>query len=334
MKSLIQKLVEIPAPSGYENQICQVIREEIEPLGVEIHIDALGNLIANRREAHSKGKKIMLVAHMDEIGIMATHVDEDGFVRFTTLGGVKPVNCGGGRVRFLNETVGVIGLEVTSTNHEIPDIEHMFIDVGATNAKNCPVKLGDVAAFERPFTDLGERLVSKAMDDRVGVAILIETIRQLDKSPHEVIFVFSVQEELGLRGATAAAFGVEPDLGLAVDVTRTGDTPKGLRMDVSLGKGPAIKIRDSGMLSDPRVVEWMIKTAERAGLPYQREILETGGTDAQAIQLSREGVPAGCLSIPCRYIHSPSEMIDIEDVQNGVHLLIELLKGAAKLKNE
>jgi endoglucanase len=334
MKSLIKKLVEIPAPSGFENQIRQLIREEIESLGVETRIDALGNLIVNRVKAHPKGKKIMLVAHMDEIGVIATHVDENGFVRFTTLGGVKPVNCGGGRVRFLNGIVGVIGSERTATNHEIPEIEQMFIDVGATNPKNCPVKLGDVAAFERPFTDLGERLVSKAMDDRVGVAILIETIRQLDKSPHQVIFVFSVQEEIGWRGATTASFGVEPDLGLAVDVTRTGDTPKGLRMDVSLGKGPAIKIRDSNMISDPRVVDWMIQTAEGADIPYQREILEIGSTDARAIQLSREGVPAGCLSIPCRYIHSPSEMVDIRDIQNGVHLLIELLNGVVELKNE
>ena len=331
MKSLIQKLVEIPAPSGYETQIRQAIQAEIEPLGVEIRIDALGNLIATRGKPTLKGKKIMLVAHMDEIGIIATHIDNDGFVRFTTLGGVRPVNCGGGRVRFLNGTIGVIGSERTATNNEIPEIEQMFIDVGATNPQSCPVKLGDVAAFDRPFSDLGERLVSKAMDDRVGVGVLIEIIRKLDQSPHQVVFVFSVQEEIGLRGATAASYGIDPDLGLAVDVTRTGDTPKGLRMDVSLGKGPAIKIRDSGMLSDPRIVDWMIQTAEKSDLPFQREILETGGTDARAIQLSREGVPAGCLSIPCRYIHSPSEMVDMRDIQNGVHLLIELLSSPVEL---
>ena len=331
MKSLIQKLVGIPAPSGYETQIRQAIQAEIEPLGVEIRIDALGNLIATRGKPTLNGKKIMLVAHMDEIGIIATHIDNDGFVRFTTLGGVRPVNCGGGRVRFLNGTIGVIGSERTATNNEIPEIEQMFIDVGATNPQSCPVKLGDVAAFDRPFSDLGERLVSKAMDDRVGVGVLIEIIRKLDQSPHQVVFVFSVQEEIGLRGATAASYGIDPDLGLAVDVTRTGDTPKGLRMDVSLGKGPAIKIRDSGMLSDPRIVDWMIQTAEKSDLPFQREILETGGTDARAIQLSREGVPAGCLSIPCRYIHSPSEMVDMRDIQNGVHLLIELLSSPVEL---
>jgi endoglucanase len=145
-------------------------------------------------------------------------------------------------------------------------------------------------------------------------------------------YVFSVQEEVGVRGATVAAFGVEPDLGLAIDVTATGDTPKGHRMEVRLGKGPAIKIRDAGMLADPRVIQWMVQTAEKAKIPYQREILEFGGTDARAIQLSRSGVPAGVLSIPCRYVHAPSEMVDMEDVENAVKLLIYLLQTAPNLE--
>jgi endoglucanase len=207
----------------------------------------------------------------------------------------------------------------------------MFIDVGATSRKDCPIQIGDVAVFERPFSDLGNRLVSKAMDDRIAVAIMIETLRQLKETPHDLFFVFTVQEEVGLRGATTAAFGVDPDLGLAVDVTMTGDTPKGVKMDVSLGKGPAIKVKDSAMLADPRIVNWMIEAAQKAKIPYQLEILERGGTDARAIQLTRAGVPAGCLSIPCRYVHSPSEMVDLGDVENAVRLLVALLDKPVSL---
>jgi endoglucanase len=193
------------------------------------------------------------------------------------------------------------------------------------------VRIGDVAAFERPFIDLGDRLVSKAMDDRIGAAVIIEVLRALNVSPHQLFFVFSVQEEVGLRGATTAAFGVDPDLGLAVDVTGTGDTPKGRKMEVGLGKGPAIKVRDSGMLADPRVVDWMVKTAEKDRIPYQLEILEGGTTDARALQLTRAGVPTGCLSIPTRYIHSPSEMVAYGDVQNAVRMLVELLSRPVQL---
>jgi tetrahedral aminopeptidase len=144
--------------------------------------------------------------------------------------------------------------------------------------------------------------------------------------------VFSTQEEVGLRGATTAAFGINPDLGVAVDVTMTGDTPKGARMEVSLGQGPAIKVRDGGMLSDPRVVRWMVETAEQANLPYQLEVLEGGTTDARAIQLVHAGVPVGCVSIPTRYVHSPSEMVDYDDVQNAVRLLVALLGAPVQLK--
>jgi endoglucanase len=229
-------------------------------------------------------------------------------------------------VRFLNGASGVIGVEREAVNGSLPALDEMFIDLGASGRENCPVHLADVAAFERPFADFGDRLVSKAMDDRIGVAILVETLRRLQEPAHTLYFVFSVQEEVGIRGATTAAYGLDPDLGIAVDVTDTGDTPKGIKMDVSLGKGPAIKVRDSGMLTDPRLVDLLVSTARKAGIPYQLEILERGTTDARAIQLTREGVPAGCISIPCRYIHSPSEMVDYADVQNAVNLLVELLK--------
>lgn len=336
MKSLIQKLTSIPGPSGYEKDIRQAIGDEIEPAakkaGWPVRVDALGNLIVNTPLPAKGGKKVMLVAHMDEIGLIATHVDEDGYVRFTTIGGVRPLSCVGGHVRFTNGATGVIGQENITQPNQTPTIEQMFIDLGVKDRKSSLVKVGDVAAFDRPPIDLGKRMVAKSMDNRVGVAILIETMRQMKSTPHQVFFVFSAQEEVGVRGATTAAFGIDPDIGLAVDVTRTGDTPKGIKMEVSLGKGPAIKVRDAGMLADPRVVDLLVQTAVKAKIPYQMEVLEAGGTDARAIQLTRAGVPAGCLSIPCRYIHSPSEMVDLDDVSNTVRLMLAFLNNPINLK--
>lgn len=331
MKQLIQKLVETTGPSGYEQAVRDLVRKEIEGSVDEMRVDALGNLIARKGQKTDGGLKVMISGHMDEIGVIVTHIDEKGFVRFTTIGGVRPHTCIGGRVQFLNGTRGMIYMERLENPSGLPGIENLFIDVGCSSREDCPVKVGDLAAFDRPFMDLGDRLVSKAMDDRISVAVMIEAVRQIQNTPHELYFVFSTQEEVGLRGATTAAFGVDPDLGLSVDVTGTGDTPKGARMAVSLGGGPAIKVRDGGMLSDPRVVRWMVETAEKAGLPYQLEVLEGGTTDARAIQISRAGVPAGCLSIPTRYIHSPSEMVDYNDVQNSVKLLVELLSKPVDL---
>ncbi len=333
MKPLIQKLVETQGPSGYEGQIRAVVRQEVEAHADSIEVDALGNLIVKKGEGSSGGIKIMLAAHIDEIGVMATQVDENGFIRFTTLGGVRPFTCVGGRVRFLNGVSGVISMEPPDDLTKMPTFEQLYIDVGLSTSQDAPVRIGDVGTFERPFLDLGNRLVSKAMDDRIGAAVLIETLRQVKDSPHQLFFVFSTQEEVGLRGATTAAFALDPDLGLSVDVTGTGDTPRRskVRMEVSLGKGPAIKVRDGGMLADRRVVDWMVRAAEKQGLPYQLEILEGGTTDARAMQITRAGIPAGCLSIPCRYVHSPSEMVDYKDVQDAVQLLVELASNPVQL---
>lgn len=334
MKKLIEKLISTPGPSGYETQIRAVVRAEVETFADEIKVDALGNLIVKKGSATRSGdaKKIMLAGHMDEIGVIATHIDENGFIRFSNIGGVFPRYVPGGRVRFLGGTLGVIGTELVSDAYKVPTLDKMFIDVGATSREDCPIQVGDVAVFERPFLDFGNRLVSKAMDDRIAVAVMISALRQIKKTPHELYFVFTAQEEVGVRGASTAAFGIDPDLGLAVDVTTTGDTPKGVKMEVSLGKGPAVKVKDAGMLADPRVVNWMVETAQKAKIPYQLEILERGGTDARAIQLTRAGVPAGCLSIPCRYVHSPSEMVDLGDIENAVKLLVELLSKPVSLK--
>jgi len=333
MKQLIQKLTDTFSPSGYESAIRDVIRAEVESLADDLRVDALGNLIV--RKAPTKGvaaaKKIMIAAHMDEIGIIASHIDGNGFVRFSGIGGVYPRNLPGGRVRFFNGTPGVIGIEPTDKPGDSQPLEKCYIDVGANSNKNHPIKIGDVAAFERPFLDMGDRLVAKSMDDRIGCAVAIEALRALKSTPHEVFFVFTTQEEVGTRGAETSAYGIDPDLGFSIDVTGWGDTPgqKGFSMD--LGKGPAIKIKDGGMLSDPRIVNWMIRTAEKAHLPYQREVLLGGTTDARAMQLVRAGVPVGCISIPCRYVHSPSEMVDYNDVQNAVKLITALLSAPVDL---
>jgi tetrahedral aminopeptidase len=331
MKSLIQKLVETPGPSGFEYAIRDVIREEIADAADEIRVDALGSLIAMKGTKTEDGMRVMISAHIDEIGLMVTHIDANGFVRFTNIGGINPLTCYGGRVLFMDGTQGVIGMDGIEQG-KLPKLSDLFIDVGATSKENCPVKVGDVCGFERPFLDLGKRMVAKSMDDRIAAAIAVEALRQLDQTPHEVHFVFSTQEEVGLRGATTAAYGVDPDVGFAVDVTRSGDTPRlSTKMATALGDGPAIKVRDSSFIADPRLVEWMIKAAEEAEIPYQLEVLEAGGTDGRAIQLTRSGVPAGCVSVACRYIHSPSEMVDSDDVENAVKLLVKLLSEPINL---
>lgn len=334
MRPLIQKLTETFSPSGCETAIREVIRAEITPFVDEIRVDPLGSLIARRAakaSASGKQKRIMLAAHMDEIGLMATHIDENGFIRFTGVGGIRPAALTGSRVRFMDGRPGIIGTDRITDINRAPSLEQCYIDVGASSRKDCPVSVGDVCAFDRPFVDLGKRLVAKSLDDRIGCAVLIETLRRLKTSPHELFFVFTTQEEVGTRGAATSAFGVDPDLGLAVDVTTTGDTPKSANMSVSLGAGPAVKVKDSGMLADPRIVEWMVRTAEKARIPCQREVLEAGSTDARAIQLTRAGVPAGCLSIPSRYVHSPSEMVDYDDVENAVKLMTALLSAPVDL---
>ncbi len=331
MKSLIKSLVETPGPSGFEYKIRDVIREEIGDAADELRTDALGSLIARKGSKSEEGLRIMISAHIDEIGLMVTHVDDNGFVRFTNIGGVSPLTCIGNRVLFMDGTQGVIYVDGLDRG-KMPKLSQLFIDVGATSKDDCPVSVGDVCGFERPFMDLGKRMVAKSMDDRIAAAVAIEALKRLESTPHEVHFVFSVQEEVGLRGATTAAFGIDPDLGLAVDVTRSGDTPRPTtKMATALGDGPAIKVRDSSFIADPRVVDWMINTAEDAGIPYQLEVLEAGGTDGRAIQLTRGGVPAGCLSIVCRYVHSPSEMVDTDDVENAVTLLVKLLSEPVNL---
>ena len=328
MKDLISKLTGTFGPSGAEEQIRDVIRAEIEPLADEVRVDPLGSLIVHK-QGSGTGKRILLDAHMDEIGVMVSYVDEKGFARMTRIGGVFPLYCVGGRVAFADGTVGVIGLEGKRRDpNKLPSLDELYLDVGATSRDDCPVSVGDQAMFVRPFVVQGTHLISKAMDDRIGCAVLIETLRRLKSTPNDLYFVFAVQEEVGLRGSRPSAYGIDPDMAIAVDVTTTGDTPESRPMAVELGQGPAIKVKDSGMIAHPAVRDLMVQQAKKAGIPYQLEILERGTTDAAAMQLVRAGVPAGCLSIPCRYVHSPSEVVDERDVENSVRLLLEIVQAA------
>ncbi len=330
MKPLIKKLTETISPSGYEGEIREVIMDEIKEFADEIRVDALGNLIARKG---SGGKKIMLAAHMDEIGLIVNHVDENGFARFSPVGTFLPHTLVGARVRFLNGAYGVVGAEYlkVETQKKLAPLDKMFIDTGATSPKDSPVKIGDVAALERPFHDLGKRLIAKSMDNRVSVAALIETMRELKSTAHEVYFVFTTQEEVQVRGAITSAFEIAPEIGIAIDICPVGDTPDSAKKEVSLGKGVSIKIKDPLMIADPRIVSWMIKTAEKAKIPYQREVSTLGSTDARAIQVAGVGAMAGGISIPCRYVHSPSEMVDYDDVKNTVKLLLALLEKKIEL---
>jgi putative aminopeptidase FrvX len=327
VKPLIRKLTEAYGPSGREADLRQIVRSEIKGQCDYISEDALGNLIGVVKAKSKSGRRIMLAAHMDEIGLIVSHVDERGFARVAPIGGVFPLYCSGSRVRFAAGQTGVIGIDGREDEKRVPSLGDLYVDVGAADRAACPVRVGDLAVFDRPFTEAGNRLIAKAMDDRIGVAVLIETMRRLKRTLHEIQFVFTVQEEVGLRGARTSAFHLDPEIALSVDVTLTGDTPRCRPMAVALGKGPAVKVRDGGMIADPRVVEWMTGTAAAQKIPCQLEVLEHGTTDASMIQVSRAGVPSGCLSIPTRYVHSPSEMVDLADVENSVKLLQAMLQG-------
>jgi len=332
VKELIRKLVESFGPVGFEDEVRALIRAEIKDFADEIRVGKLGDLIAIKK-GRSGGQKIMLVAHMDEIGLMVTHVDKRGFLRVAPLGGVFPLYSVGARVRFADGRLGVLETDRREDTSKAPTLDQLYIDVGATSQDDCPVKVGDVAIFHQGLENVGDRLIAKSLDDRIGCAILIETLRRLKQTPHEVYFVFSVQEETTSAGARTTAFSIDPDIAIAVDVTGTGDTPKAQPMAVEMGKGPAIKVRDAGMIADPRVKNWMVQRAEAAKIPYQLEIFRLGTTDVQAVQTVREGVPSGGVVVPARYVHSQVEMIDLADVENTVKLLVELLKKPIVMSN-
>ncbi len=332
MKELIRKLVEAWGPSGYEHHVRQLIREEVTDLVDEVRVDPLGNLICR---VGSGGPKVMLAAHMDEIGVMATYAEKNsGYLRFTGIGGLNHATLVGNRVKFEDGTIGVISAH-DPWNSSRPELDDFYIDVSDGSGEN-PIKPGSPAIFWREMETRGSRIVAKSLDDRIACAITIETLRNLKrgkkkKLPNEVYAVFTVQEEVGLRGARAAAYGINPDVALAIDVTSTGDMLKASKMGVQLGGGAAIKVHDPGLVVPPAVRDWMVNRAEADGVKYQLELLPGGTTDAAAIQTARAGVPSGCLSIPTRYLHTTSETVDLHDVEACVQLLTGLLSHPVKL---
>ena len=332
MKDLIKRLTETYGPSGSEEPIREQIKKEIRGLADSTAVDTLGNLIAVKR---GRGAKVMVAAHMDEIGFIVTHIDQHGYLRISNIGGIYLHNIISQRVVFANGTIGTINEERAENPSDAKRMDKMYIDIGAGDKKEAEAKVavGDVAGFHRPCEFLGSRVIAKAMDDRIGCAIMIEVMKRLKKCPNEVHFVFTTQEEVGLRGATTAAFGVTPDVGIAVDITGAFDTPdeKPLLPSV-LGQGAAIKVKDAGMLAHPAVKKLMVDTAKANRIPYQFDILEGGTTDGAAIYKTKSGIPTGVISVPTRYAHSPSEMVDMIDVQACVDLLVKLLQLDLKKK--
>jgi endoglucanase len=307
-----------------------LIEAEVKDLADDITVDPLGNLICRVGKG---GTKVMIAAHMDEIGVMTTYVEpQSGYLRFANVGGLLHTSLIANRVQFEDGTMGVINVQDAwgSARTSVPNLENFYIDVsdGSSAGK---VQPGMPGVFAQRMEQRGTRLIGKAMDDRIGCVVAIEAMRRLNKkTKNEVYFVFTVQEEVGLRGARPAAYSVDPDVAIALDVTGTGDEIRNRKMAIKLGAGAAIKINDPGLVVPPAVRDWMIERAEKDKIAYQRELLSAGTTDASGIQMARAGVPSGCISIPCRYIHTTSETVDTRDVEACIALLTGLLKNPAK----
>ncbi len=332
MKNNIKALTEIIAPSSYEMPVADYLEKQLKGKGLKISRDVMGNLIARRP---GKGRKIMLAAHMDEIGFMVKHIDKNGFLRFTVVGGIYPHNIVNTRVKFVSGIEGVIGIEEKDYKYkDILPVSKMFIDIGAADKKAAEkiISIGDLAAVKDDFSDMGSRIASKALDDRIGCYMLLELAKKKIKGNNDIYYVFTVQEEVGVRGAKTSAFSIDPDLAIAVDVTSTGDTPECELMDVHIGKGPTIKVKDNGLIVKRKVLDYMTNIANKNKIPYQLEILEHGATDAYAIHMTKSGVLTGVVSIPTRYIHSCSELIDLDDVKNGIKLIEKIVEDDIKKK--
>lgn len=321
---LLKKLCTVTAPSGHESALHEIITGQIKDYVDEIATDALGNLIAHKK---GKGKRLMIAAHTDEIGIIVTYIEENGFIRFHNIGGMRALYALTQRVRFLNGTVGIVFYDMEKEIDKLKT-DDLYIDIGAKNKEEAQklVQIGDVAGFLGEFTEQNGCVFSKSLDDRAGCYVLIEALKAVKNSENDIYAVFTSQEELGLRGAAASAYSVNPDIGIAVDVTDTGDMLGSPQMEVKIGGGAAIKIKDSRSISSPKVVEFLKKIARSRGISYQLEVLVRGGTDAGAIHLTRGGVPTAALSIPTRYIHSAGEMVCKDDLSACIDLLAAVME--------
>ena len=322
----LTEMASIVSPSGNEGDMADYLESFCRKAGLPACRDAIGNLIVRRE---GTGKKIMLCAHMDTIGMMATYIEPSGHIRFANIGGLNHREILYAPVVFKNGTTGVIARDDATKPADL-GLQSLFIDIGAADKAEAEahISVGDTAAYSAvPFLS-GKRVFGPYMDNRIGVAVLMGVMDELVDCDNDIYFVFSAQEEVGLRGARTAAYTIDPEYAIAVDVTDTGDNPDPKpKMAVKLGGGPAVKIMDRSVICHSEVVAALENCAVSSGIAFQREVLEAGGTDAGAIHVSREGVKTGAISIPERYIHTPSECVDLGDADGAVRLLKAFLEN-------
>jgi len=344
VRDLLRKLSNAHGVSGSEGSVLDIVKKELRRHVDEIYSDPMGNLITVKK---GNDFRIMLAAHADEIGLAVKSIDEKGFIRFVTLGGWYNPTLYNQRV-ILHGThgpvTGVLGGKPPHKMDEeekkkMPRVEDLFIDVGACSkddAISLGIEIGTPVTIDRQVADLANgRMTGKAFDNRAGVAMLIRTLQEA-KSPYTIYGVFTVQEEVGLKGAKTSAFSISPDCAVATDVTFPGDHPGIDKNDVpvEMGKGPIITIMDAsgrGLIASRSMVDWLKKTAADHDILVQLEVGSGGTTDATAIHLEKGGIPSTTLSIPTRYIHSPVEVLDVKDIEDGVRLLVQALKVKPKL---
>lgn len=330
--TLLAKICETPGAPGYEKEIRQLILQEIKGLVDEVELDNMGNVYAIKRGKSSK--KVMIGAHMDEIGFIVTHIDDNGFIRFHTLGGFDPKTLTAQRV-IIHGKKDIMGVMAAKPIHVMtqeernknPKTTDFFIDTGRSKEEvDSLVTIGNPITRERSFIEMGECVNGKSLDNRLAVFVLIQTLKNLkDKEvPYDIYGVFTVQEEVGIRGANVSALRIKPDFGFGLDTTIAYDLPGAAAHEkiTSLGAGTAIKIMDASTICDYRMVDFMKKTADRHKIKWQPEILTAGGTDTAGIQRMTEGGSiAGAVSIPTRHLHQVIEMANKEDIQSSIDLL-------------
>jgi endoglucanase len=335
---LLRELTEAHGVSGREDAIREIVRRELAPIG-DLTSDAMGNVICTKRGS-GNGKKVMLAAHMDEIGFCVKYIDDKGFVRVQTLGGWDPKQMNSQRVVVGTKDGPIPGVLMYSSKpaHLLTEAEKggqnhdtFFVDLGLSGEEaKAKVRLGDPVTMDRGFLRLGNLLTCKTMDDRVGVFVMIEALKALGEHDVDVVAVATVQEEVGLRGAAAAGWSVKPDIAIALDITLANDMPGIPDQDqvTRLGEGAAIKVMDGSLICHPKVVDHFRDVAESNGIKYQMEVLPRGGTDAGAIQRLHGGIPSFTLSIPTRYTHTVNETVHGGDVQACIDLLARYLEDA------
>ena len=328
---LLSSVCEIAGAPGFEQRVRELVIREIKNSVDECQIDNLGNVIALKKGTSSK-KKVMVAAHMDEIGFIVTHIDDQGFVRFHTLGGFDPKTLTAQRVIIhgKKDLVGVMGSKpihvmTASERTKVPKTTDYFIDLGMPKEEiEKHISVGDSITRQRELIEMGDCVNCKSIDNRVSVFILIETLKNLKKMPYDLYAVFTVQEEVGIRGAQVSALKIQPDFGFGLDTTIAYDVPgaAGHEKITELGKGAAIKIMDSQTICDYRMVAYMKELAEKKNIKTQLEILPAGGTDTMGVQRSTPGGSiAGAISIPTRHIHQVIEMAHKDDIQQSIELL-------------